>query len=95
VFESRIKTGPLWEIANFLLIGIHKEPSGFGLAETTIMNSVNDELKNFIIGLDEKKADYEPFAIIPVMEGEFIMKIPIDKSNNKINLSEIVVPIQK
>ena len=84
-----IRTGPLWKIANFLVIGIYAEKSG--LAETTIRSSVNDELKNIISSLDEKETDYKSFAIIPVMEGEFIMKIPIGVAHNKINLGKIVI----
>lgn len=88
-----IRTGPLWKIANFFVIGIPAERTGGGFAETTIRGSVDDELKNFISGLDESEADYTPFAILPVMEGELVMKIPVDAAHNKINLGKIMVGI--
>jgi len=86
-----IRTGPLWKIANFFVIGMTAKSTGGGMAETTIMGSVDDELKNFISGLNESEADYETFGIIPVMEGELLMKIPLDVVHNKIDLGKITV----
>jgi len=86
-----LETGPLWKIANFFIIGITAKSKGAGFAETTIRGSVDSKLKSYITGLNESKADYRPFAIIPVMEGERLMKIPLDAAHKKINVGVIKV----
>jgi len=89
-----IRTGPLWKIANFFVVGMLAKQSGggpLGLARAQIRSSVDDTLKALITGLRESSSGETPFVIIPVVEGKEVLNIPLRASRNRIKLGKITL----
>jgi hypothetical protein len=89
-----IRTGPLWKITNFVVVGILGKMSGggpMGLTRAQIQRSVDDTLKALITGLRESSSKETPFVIIPVVEGKEVLNIPLRASHNRIRLGKITL----